>query len=159
MDVVHMPIRVITTVGCLVWAEFLEGPTQRDPLRNEDHSGNDPHWSPVFSIWILGSVRNRSGVKPNLWPQNKFIYLGQSAQNANLCPAELLGQSLCQPTIYLLWHLSNLFRLSSRKICVARLVIPRMFLVIVLNDGGDLFLFLSVAILKGKNNQQRWILN
>ena len=73
----------------------------------------------VFHVCVSEYSRNDSGVLPYLWVQEKFAYFRQSTQNAELCPAELLGQFFSESAFNLLKNLCDIFLVDSRNGCVS----------------------------------------
>ena len=88
---------------------------RRVPLQDEDHLENDPHLVPGFPRLCSGMIAERFRVRPYLRVQEKFVKFRQSAQNAGLCPAELLDQFFSDSAFNLLRNLCDIFLINSRN--------------------------------------------
>ena len=92
----------------------------------------------VFHDCVPECSRNGFGVRPYLWVQEKFVWFSQSAQNAGLCPAELLGQFFRDSAFNLLRNLCDIFLVNFRNRRVSWLAVPRMFLLCFSCNGCQL---------------------
>ena len=92
------------------WAD-----SQRTPLQDGDHSGNDPRLVPDFLLQCSGMLRNGSGERPYLRVPKESVQFRQSAKNAELCPAEFLGQFLNDSAFNLFRNLREILFVDSRN--------------------------------------------
>ena len=93
--------------------------SQRTPLQDGDHSGNDPQLVPDFLCQCSGMFRNGSGECPYLRVQEEFVQFRQSAKNTGLCPAEFLRQFLSDSAFNLFRNLRDILFVDSRNERVA----------------------------------------
>ena len=92
----------------------------------------------VFHVCVPEGSRNGSGMHRYLLVQEKFVKFRQSAQNAGLCPAELLGQFFSDSAFNLLRNLCDIFLVNSRKGRVSWLAVPGIFLSCLSCNGCQL---------------------
>ena len=94
--------------------------TIRDYFLYSNHHIRNPCW--------VRSIPERLRGCPYLWFQENVIYFRQRSQDAGLCPAEFLGQFLCDPAFNLLRNLLDVFLSNCRKRQVPWLAVPRLLL-------------------------------
>ena len=101
---------------------------QRTPIQDGNHSGNDPRLVPGFLHQCAGMFRDGSGECPYLWVQQKFVQFGQGTRNAELYPAEFLGQVFAKSALNLFRNVCYIFLSDSRSRCVLPLAVPKTLL-------------------------------
>ena len=88
-----------------------------------------PSGLPILGVVFPGRSRLSYGTSPNLWVQNKFIKLRQSAQSTCFRPAEFFGEFFSEPPFNLFRFLRDVLLSYCRIECVFRLTVPYNFLV------------------------------
>ena len=120
-------------------------------LQDEDHSENEPRLLSGFLCYSSRMLLERYQIVSNLLIQNKFLWFGQSTQNSVLCRTEILRQFLRHSVLYFLWHLSDIILLNLKSRGVSRLVVQKVFFLILSSNGCQLFLVPQCCRLERKS--------
>ena len=101
--------------GLNIWEDWL-------PLQDEDHSGNDPQLFPGSLYLNSGVSPERVRSEPGLVGSKETPLAWTGSPKCDSLSYWTPGKFRCHSTFNLLWHLTNVILLISRKICVSCLV-------------------------------------